>query len=91
MAVRLRQVQREADECDAALVGLERAHAEIQRKVEAAEAEVEALRRQRIEAYERFWVVREQRDRARHVSRRLRRRLERMHRRLRPFEGCVGD
>ncbi|GAB3454486.1 hypothetical protein GCM10027570_34710 [Streptomonospora sediminis] len=91
MAVRLRRVQREADECDAALAGLERAHAEVQRRVEAAEAELEELRQERIKAFERFWAAREQRDRARHVARRLRRRLQRLHRRLRPFEGCAGD
>ncbi|QBI53194.1 hypothetical protein [Streptomonospora litoralis] len=91
VAARLRRVQREADECEAALVGLERAHADIQRRVEETEAELEELRRRRIDAYERFWTTREQRDRARHVSRRLRRRLQRLHRRLRPFDGCVGD
>ncbi|MDT0305279.1 hypothetical protein [Streptomonospora wellingtoniae] len=91
VAVRLRRVQREADECDAALVGLERAHADLQRRVADAEVELEALRQQRLDAFEHFWVTREQRDRARHLSRRLRRRLHRLHRRTRVFDGLIGD
>ncbi|MBV2363201.1 hypothetical protein ACFPZ0_06065 [Streptomonospora nanhaiensis] len=87
IAARLRKVQREADEREAALIGLERVHTDIQRQVQRAEEELAELRRRRIEAYSRWWAVREERDRARHVARRLRRRLERLHHRPRPFGG----
>ncbi|PSK96596.1 hypothetical protein CLV63_111192 [Murinocardiopsis flavida] len=58
-----------------------REHAAVDRKVREIEAELEELRRRRVEAYAEWWNAREDRDRSLHIARRLRRRLERARRR----------
>ena len=63
----------QVETCNRALEVRAREHADLQSLAE--------LRQARIEAYSRWWETRESRDRALHVARRLRRRLNRMRHR----------
>ncbi|ASU84990.1 hypothetical protein CDO52_21290 [Nocardiopsis gilva YIM 90087] len=88
VAARLRGVELKAQEHEADMAVFERDHTALDLRVKRLEGELEDLRRQRIEAYARWWNTREDRDRALHIARRLRRRLERVRRRrLRPVDG----
>lgn len=82
VAAQLRRFETEADEHDANLPPLERTHNELDERVRELEAELERLRHARLEAYAEWWHTREDRDRARHIARRLRRRLDRVQCRL---------
>ncbi|TDQ49293.1 hypothetical protein EV190_11690 [Actinorugispora endophytica] len=86
LTAEVNRVELQAETCERALGVYQRDHAELDRRVRRLETELEELRRARIEAYSRWWDTREDRDRAVHVARRLRRRLERLRRRL----SCQG-
>lgn len=64
-------------------------HAELDRRVEKLESELEAVRQDRLEAYNHWWTARESHNRALHVARRLRRRLRRWQRRGLDFGGAA--
>lgn len=81
VAARLRKAEADERSCEDVLGDYDRAHRELEERVERLEAELAEARRQKLEAFARWWNCREDRDRARHVARRLRRRLKRMHRR----------
>lgn len=78
---RLRRVEEEAGARAGSMEVYGREHAAVDRKVREIEAELEDLRRRRIETYAEWWNAREDRDRSLHIARRLRRRLERARRR----------
>jgi len=71
----------QVETCNRALEVRAREHADLQSRLMRMEAELAELRQARIEAYSRWWETRESRDRALHVARRLRRRLNRMRHR----------
>lgn len=77
---RLVSAEREAGVHERDMSMLERERIDLEHRVNRMEAELEALRRRRLEAYARWWNARDDRDRARHVCRRLRRRIERTRR-----------
>ncbi|WP_192826349.1 hypothetical protein [Nocardiopsis chromatogenes] len=81
VAARLRKAESDERSCQDVLGDYDRAHRELEERVERLEAELAEARRQKLEAFARWWNCREDRDRARHVARRLRRRLKRIHRR----------
>lgn len=83
------RAEAQAKTCDRVLDVYERDHTNLERRMRRAEAELEELRQARIDAYTRWWNAREERDRARHVARRLRRRLERLRRRQHSCPGLV--
>lgn len=58
-------------------------HTEWGNRVARLERELDSARGERIAAYGRWWQAREDRNRALHVARRLRRRLARLRRRCR--------
>lgn len=60
---------------------LERERIDLEHRVSRMEAELETLRKKRLETYARWWHARDHRDRARHICRKLRRRLDRRRRR----------
>ncbi|MFC7329019.1 hypothetical protein [Marinactinospora rubrisoli] len=94
LAARIRHAEHAARTSEDAMLEFERDHTRLQDEVHRLEAELAELRVRRIEAYTRWWNARDDRDRQRHVARRLRRRLERVQRRGRVFdgraEGCEG-
>ncbi|MDA2807843.1 hypothetical protein [Nocardiopsis suaedae] len=81
VAARLRKAESDERSCQDVLGDYDRAHRELEERVERLEAELAEARREKLEAFARWWNCREDRDRARHVARRLRRRLKRIHRR----------
>lgn len=68
----------QVETCNRVLEERWREHADLESRLQRMEAELAELRQARIEAYSRWWETRESRDRALHVARRLRRRLDRM-------------
>ncbi|WP_193789642.1 hypothetical protein [Nocardiopsis halophila] len=81
VAARLRKAEYDEQACQEVLADYDRDHRDLEERVERLEAELAEARRQKLEAFARWWNCREDRDRARHVARRLRRRLERLRRR----------
>jgi len=79
-----------AETCSRALAERDREHSALEARLRRLEAELAELRQARIEAYSRWWETREERDRALHVARRLRRRLARMSRRLAAQPSLTG-
>lgn len=77
VAARLRKAEHDAQACQEVLADYDRDHRDLEERVERLEAELAEARRQKLEAFARWWNCREDRDRARHVARRLRRRLDR--------------
>ncbi|WP_067962756.1 hypothetical protein [Nocardiopsis trehalosi] len=90
VAARLRRLEEEADRHDTALDRHRRAHGELDVRVRRLEVELEELRRERLEAFTGLWNARQDRDRCRHVARRLRRRAERLRRRTGPLDPGPG-
>ncbi|MCY9782583.1 hypothetical protein KIK06_01605 [Nocardiopsis sp. EMB25] len=80
---RLISAEREASTHERDMSEFERERIDLEHRVVRMEAELEALRRRRLEAYARWWNARDHRDRALHVCRRLRRRIDRTRRRRR--------
>ncbi|MEV2275234.1 hypothetical protein AB0I72_06575 [Nocardiopsis sp. NPDC049922] len=78
---RLIRAEREAHTHERDMSEFERERIDLEHRVVRMEAELEALRRRRLEAYARWWHARDDRDRALHVCRRLRRRISRTRRR----------
>ncbi|WP_150242267.1 hypothetical protein [Nocardiopsis quinghaiensis] len=78
---RLVSAEREAGFHERDMSVFERERIDLEHRVNRMEAELEALRKRRLEAYARWWNARDDRDRARHVCRRLRRRIDRTRRR----------
>ncbi len=81
VAARLNIAECEAEEYQNRLAELDRAHRDLEERVMRLENELTAARQDRLEAFTRWWNCREDRDRARHIARRLRRRLDRAARR----------
>ncbi|GAB2490620.1 hypothetical protein [Nocardiopsis aegyptia] len=78
---RLIRAEREAGFHERDMSAFQRERIDLEHRVARMEAELEALRRRRLEAYARWWNARDDRDRALHVCRRLRRRIDRGRRR----------
>ena len=78
---RLLDAEREAGGHERDMSMFERERIDLEHRVARMEAELEALRQRRLEAYARWWNARDDRDRALHVCRRLRRRVDRARRR----------
>jgi chromosome segregation ATPase len=78
---RLVRAEREAGYHERDMSAFQRERIDLEHRVARMEAELEALRRRRLEAYARWWNARDDRDRALHVCRRLRRRIDRGRRR----------
>ena len=74
---RLVSAEREAGFHERDMSVFERERIDLEHRVNRMEAELEALRKRRLEAYARWWNARDDRDRALHVCRRLRRRIDR--------------
>lgn len=74
---RLDSAEREAGFHERDMSSFERERIDLEHRVTRMEAELEALRQRRLEAYARWWNARDDRDRARHVCRKLRRRIDR--------------
>ncbi|WP_432707463.1 hypothetical protein [Nocardiopsis ansamitocini] len=92
LAAEADRVEHQVEACGQVLVGYERDRIELEQQVRQLEAQLETIRQARIEAYTRWWNAREDRDRALHLARRLRRRIDRAQRRRtapldRPAEG----
>nr|WP_234401724.1 hypothetical protein [Thermobifida halotolerans] len=82
MLAEVNRAELQVETCNRALGVCEREHTDLESRVRRLEAELAELREARIEAYSRWWETREARDRALHVARRLRRRLNRLQHRL---------
>lgn len=80
LAERLRDADRDAQFHERDMSEFERERIDLEYRVNRMEAELESLRRRRLEAYARWWNARDERDRARHVCRKLRRRMDRSRR-----------
>ena len=80
LAERLRDADRSAQFHERDMSEVERERIDLEYRVNRMEAELESLRRRRLEAYARWWNARDERDRARHVCRKLRRRIDRSRR-----------
>lgn len=78
---RLLDAEREAGFHERDMSAFERERIDLEHRVTRMEAELEALRQRRLEAYARWWNARDDRDRALHVCRKLRRRVDRARRR----------
>lgn len=83
LAERLRDADRNAQFHERDMSEFERERIDLEYRVNRMEAELESLRRRRLEAYARWWNARDERDRARHVCRKLRRRIDRFRRKAR--------
>ncbi|MES0833257.1 MULTISPECIES: hypothetical protein [Nocardiopsidaceae] len=77
LSARLADAEREAGFHERDMSSFERERIDLEHRVTRMEAELEALRQRRLEAYARWWNARDDRDRALHVCRRLRRRIDR--------------
>lgn len=77
---RARQLEADAALDAEVMVAYEEQHAELDRRAEKLERELNQVRKQRLDTYTRWWHIREQRNRAQHRSRRLRQRLSRLQR-----------
>ncbi|WP_460854945.1 hypothetical protein [Nocardiopsis coralliicola] len=77
VALRLQQAETEAETHHGRLSEFDRAHRVLEERVEHLESELAEAKRARLEAFARWFNCREDRDRARFVARRLRRRLDR--------------
>lgn len=80
LAGRLRDADRDAWFHERDMSEFERERIDLEYRVNRMEAELESLRKKRLEAYARWWNARDGRDRARHVCRKLRRRIDRSRR-----------
>ncbi|SIO91245.1 hypothetical protein [Nocardiopsis sp. JB363] len=78
---RLLSAEREAGFHERDMSSFERERIDLEHRVNRMEAELESLRKRRLEAYARWWDARDDRDRARHVCRRIRRKIDKMRRR----------
>jgi chromosome segregation ATPase len=78
---RLVSAEREAGFHERDMSSFERERIDLEHRVNRMEAELESLRKRRLEAYARWWNARDDRDRARHVCRRLRRKIDKVRRR----------
>ncbi|MFV2194580.1 hypothetical protein [Nocardiopsis sp. LOL_012] len=81
LAERLTSAEREANRHEHDMSEFERERIDLEHRVNRMEAELENLRQRRLEAYARWWNARDDRDRALHLCRRLRRRIDRLRRR----------
>ncbi|MFD6098667.1 hypothetical protein ACFVWN_21625 [Nocardiopsis flavescens] len=84
---RLFNAERDAGFHERDMSAFERERIDLEHRVNRMEAELEALRQRRLEAYARWWNARDDRDRALHVCRKLRRRVDRARRRGGEEEG----
>jgi hypothetical protein len=80
---RVRRLETEARRHEETMASYGEIHAELDRRAEKLESELEAVRRDRLEAYNHWWAARESHNRALHLAGRLRRRLRRCLRRRR--------
>lgn len=78
---RLLSAEREAGFHERDMSSFERERIDLEHRVNRMEAELESLRKRRLESYARWWNARDDRDRARHLCRRLRRKIDKMRRR----------
>ncbi|MDT0327525.1 hypothetical protein [Nocardiopsis lambiniae] len=78
---RLLAAEREAGFHERDMSAFERERIDLEYRVTRMEAELEALRQRRLEAYARWWNARDDRDRVLHICRRLRRRVDKARRR----------
>ncbi|MBB6120519.1 hypothetical protein [Nocardiopsis algeriensis] len=81
LADRLRTAEREVGLHERDMSEFESERIDLEHRVARMEAELESLRRRRLEAYARWWNARDDRDRALHTCRRLRRRIDKARRR----------
>ncbi|WP_159940185.1 MULTISPECIES: hypothetical protein [unclassified Nocardiopsis] len=81
---RLLSAEREAGFHERDMSVFERERIDLEHRVNRMEAELEALRKRRLETYARWWNARDDRDRALHLCRKLRRRIDRTRRRESP-------
>lgn len=78
---RLLSAEREAGFHERDMSAFERERIDLEHRVNRMEAELDSLRKRRLEAYARWWNARDDRDRARHVCRRIRRKIDKTRRR----------
>ncbi|MFC4560729.1 hypothetical protein ACFO4E_02540 [Nocardiopsis mangrovi] len=78
---RLRHAESEAERFAASAMAHREAHSELDRRVQTLEAELAALRHERLQLCAQWFDARDDRDRHQHVARRMRRKLGRLRRR----------
>jgi chromosome segregation ATPase len=78
---RLHSAEREAGSHERDMSSFERERIDLEHRVSRMEAELESLRKRRLEVYARWWNARDDRDRARHVCRRLRKKIDKARKR----------
>ena len=77
---RLKDAENDAGSHERDMSEFERERIDLEHRVTRMEAELDSLRKRRLEAYARWWNARDGRDRALHVCRKLRRRIDRTRR-----------
>lgn len=80
LADRLKDAEHDAGRHERDMSSFERERIDLEHRVNRMEAELESLRKRRLEAYAQWWNARDDRDRALHVCRKLRRRIDRTRR-----------
>ncbi|WP_017611279.1 hypothetical protein [Nocardiopsis xinjiangensis] len=77
---RLKDAENDAGCYERDMSEFERERIDLEHRVNRMEAELDSLRKRRLETYARWWNARDGRDRALHVCRKLRRRIDRTRR-----------